>query len=190
MIARLFQSVPGRLSRRATARLAVVGEAGLEFLAGEEDAALHGAEGEVHVVGDFLILVAGNVHRGGDAVLVGEAVDSGLDLSSAEAVFGRLDARVLAEVEVVEVVGGVDNSGSAHTAAVVVDEEVAHDGEDPALEVCTFGVFVFVVERLEGGVLKEIVSIIAVGGEHVCEVEHVALEVHQVALESCGCHIF
>ena len=33
---------------------AVVGEAGLELLAGEEDAALDGAEGEVHLLGNLV----------------------------------------------------------------------------------------------------------------------------------------
>ena len=43
-------------------RLSVVGEAFLEFFASEEDAALYGAEGEVHLLGNLVVLVTGNVH--------------------------------------------------------------------------------------------------------------------------------
>ena len=64
--------------------LAVVGEALLEFFASEEDAALDGAEGEVHLFGDFVVLVTGDVHREGDAVFVGELVDGGRDFVYAE----------------------------------------------------------------------------------------------------------
>ena len=42
--------------------LMVVSEALLEFLACEEDAALYCAEGEVHLFGDLVVLVTGNVH--------------------------------------------------------------------------------------------------------------------------------
>ena len=55
--------------------LAIVGEACLELLTGEEDAALHGTEGKIHLLGDFVVLVAGDVHLEGYAVLFGEFVD-------------------------------------------------------------------------------------------------------------------
>ena len=42
--------------------LAIVGEAFLQFLAGEEDTALNGAEGKVHLFGYLVVLVACNVH--------------------------------------------------------------------------------------------------------------------------------
>ena len=51
---------------RAEGESAVVGEAGLELLAGEEDAALDGAEGEIHAVGDLVVLEALHVHVEGD----------------------------------------------------------------------------------------------------------------------------
>ena len=80
----------------------------------------------------------------------------------------------------VEVFGGVDDSGGSAGATVVVDEDVAHDGEYPTLEVGVFGVLVFVVEGLESGVLEEVVGVVAVRGEHVSEVQKVVLEIHQV----------
>ena len=53
----------------------VVGEAHLEFLACEEDTALHCSERKIHLLGDFVVFVTGHVHREGDAVFVGEFVD-------------------------------------------------------------------------------------------------------------------
>ena len=64
--------------------LAVVGETHLEFLAGEEDAALDGSEGEVHLFGNLIILVACDVHREGDAVFIGKFVDGIRNLVCAE----------------------------------------------------------------------------------------------------------
>ena len=49
--------------REIGGRLAIVGKLLLEFLAGEENAALDGAEGEIHMLGDFVVFVAGDVHR-------------------------------------------------------------------------------------------------------------------------------
>lgn len=42
--------------------LAIVGKAGLELLAGCEDAALYSAEGQAGLFGYLLILIAGDVH--------------------------------------------------------------------------------------------------------------------------------
>ena len=50
--------------------LAIVCKTLLKFLAGEEDAALDGAEGEVHLFGDLAVLVACDMHREGDAIVV------------------------------------------------------------------------------------------------------------------------
>lgn len=46
----------------AAAGLAIVDEAFPEFFAGEEDAALDGAERQVHLLGDFVVFIAGDVH--------------------------------------------------------------------------------------------------------------------------------
>ena len=83
----------------------------------------------------------------------------------------------------VVVLGLVDDSCAAGNTAVVVDEDVAHDCEHPSFEVGVVGIFVGVGENLEGRVLQEVISVVAVGGEHVCEVEHVVLEAHEAVLE-------
>ncbi len=88
----------------------------------------------------------------------------------------------------IEVLGLVDDSCRARHAAIVVDEDIAHDGEDPTLEVGVLGVLLGVVESLEHGVLEEILGVIAVGGEHEREVEKVGLKTHELVLECRGSH--
>ena len=75
--------------------LAIVGKLFLKFLAGEEDAALDCAEREIHLLGDFVVFVAGYVHREGNAVFIRERFDGGADLACAVRVFRRFEARVL-----------------------------------------------------------------------------------------------
>ena len=72
----------------AAAGLAIVDEAFPEFFAGEEDAALDGAERQVHLLGDFVVFIAGDVHREGDAVFVGERFDDCTDFACTVRVFG------------------------------------------------------------------------------------------------------
>lgn len=72
----------------AAAGLAIIGEAFLKFLACEEDAALDCTEGEIHVLGNLVVFVAGDMHREGDAVFVGERFDGGANLTCAIRVFG------------------------------------------------------------------------------------------------------
>ena len=64
--------------------LAVVGEHTLEALADHVDATLDGAHGDTHVVGDFVILVAGDVERERNAQVVGQTVDGFGDFAGGE----------------------------------------------------------------------------------------------------------
>ena len=166
----------------------VVGETLLELLAGEEYAALHGAEGQIHLLGYLLIFVTGNVHREGYAILLIELVDGIGYLAGGKGAFGSFERGVLAEVQVVAIIGGVINNLRAAGAAVVVDEDVAHDGENPALEVGVVGILGLVGQGLDGGVLQKVVSVIAVGGEGHGEVQEVGLKAHKLVLEGCCCH--
>lgn len=147
------------------------GETFLKFLAGKENAALYSAQRQIHVLGDFIVFISGYMHRERNAVFVGEFVDGVGDFVCAVGLLGRFETAVLAEVEMIEVVGCIDYCGRTHAAAVVVDEDIPHDGENPTLEVCVFSILVFIVKRLERCVLKKIVSVVTVLGEHECEVQ-------------------
>ncbi len=59
--------------------LAIVAEAFLQFLAGEENAALYSAERKIHFLSNLAVLVTGDVHGERNAVFVGEFADSSGD---------------------------------------------------------------------------------------------------------------
>ncbi len=153
--------------------LAIVAETFLKFLACEEYAALDSAEREIHVFGYFVVFIACNMHRERYAVFVGEFVDGLTYLVGSESIFGSVDSALLAQVEKIEIVGSINDCCGTAGTAVVVDEDIAHDGEDPSFEVGVLGVLLFVVESLQGSVLQEIVSIVAVRGEHECEIQQI-----------------
>ena len=88
----------------------------------------------------------------------------------------------------VQVLGLVNDGGAAHHAAVVVDEDVAHDREHPALEVGVVDILVFAVEDFEGGILKQVISIVTIRCEHVGKVQQVALKAHKLVLKFLGSH--
>ena len=162
--------------RRSALFLAVVLEHLLEAAACEEDAALHSAERKIHLLGDLIVFVACHVHGEGDAVAVAEGADSGGDFVGGQRTLGGVKSAFLREVEVVEILGLVNHCGRAHHFAVVVDEDVAHDGEHPSLEVDVVNVLVLVVEGFQCGVLKQVVCVVAVAGKHVSEAQKIALE--------------
>lgn len=72
----------------ARKRSAVVLEHLLETLAGKEDAALDGAEWEVHLLGDFIVFVTGHMHGERHTVLVGEGIDGRGDFTGCHSPLG------------------------------------------------------------------------------------------------------
>ena len=83
----------------------------------------------------------------------------------------------------VEVFGLVNNCGAARYTAIVVDEDVAHDREDPSLEIGVVDILALVVERLECGVLEQVIRVFPVRGEHIGKVKKVCLKAHQFCLK-------
>ena len=177
-------SICQRLGRFATSFSdCVSGELLLEALASEEDTALDGSDRKIELLGDFGILVSGDHHVERNAEVIGERFENGSDLLHGVGTFGSVKTGVLADIEVVEILGAVNNSCLANLLAVVVDEDVAHDGEDPCLEVGVGGELRLVVESLEGGVLKEVFGLLAVRGQLEREVEKIALKVDKFLFE-------
>ncbi len=71
----------------------------------------------------------------------------------------------------IEILGLVHDCSRANDLAVVVDEDVTHDGEHPSLEVYIVHILVLVVESLQSSVLKKIVSIVTVGSEDIRKIQ-------------------
>lgn len=83
----------------------------------------------------------------------------------------------------IQVFGGVDYGCASNLAAVVIDEYIPHDCEDPSFEVDVVNVFGFVVEHFEGCVLNKILCCVTVGGQLVCKVQKVALKAEETVFE-------
>ena len=114
------------------------------------------------MLGNLVVLVTGNVHGERDTVVVGKRINRIGDFTGSIRSLRGVKPRFLREVEVIKILGLVDNLSRTNHFTVVVDEDVAHDCEHPSLEVHIFYILILIVERLEGCILKEIVGIIAV----------------------------
>ena len=88
----------------------------------------------------------------------------------------------------VEVFSLVDDCCRAGNTTVVVDEDVAHYGENPTLEVGVGNILAFVIKGLQGSILEKIVSVVSVRGEHVGKVKKVALKAHKLVLKFLSSH--
>ena len=82
------------------------------------------------MLGYLLVFISRYVHRERHAVFLGEFVDGGCDFRGAVAVLGRFGI-AFAEIQQIEVVGGIYDCGCARLAAVVVDEDISHYREHP-----------------------------------------------------------
>ena len=151
----------------------------LQPLSREEDAAFHRANGQVQLLGNLAILEAGDVHREGDAVFLGQGVHYAVHFLQVVGTFGAFGGCLARGAQVVMVLGGVHEGLFAHDTPVVVDKDIAHDGIYPALEVGARFVFVFVVQRLERSFLQQVVGVLTVGGEFEGEAQQFVLRVHQ-----------
>ena len=78
----------------------------------------------------------------------------------------------------IQVLRLIYDSGGTHHPAVVVYENISHDSENPAFEVDVLTVLFFIIKHLESGVLKQIVSIVAVRSKDIREVEQIVLKRH------------
>ena len=54
----------------------------------------------------------------------------------------------------VQIFGLIDYCLIAHNPSIIVDKDVSHDSEYPALKIYIVNVFVFVVKSFQGCVLK------------------------------------
>ena len=75
----------------------------------------------------------------------------------------------------IEIFRLIDYSGLAHSLPIIIDEDVAHYGEDPSLEIDIVDIFVFIIKSLQGCILKKILCLLPVCGELVCETKKIAL---------------
>lgn len=126
-------------------KLLVFAQHALQTLAGEEDAALDRAERQTHLFGNLAIFVSGDVHGEGHAVFLIESADGLGNLLDGVRAFGRGQSRLLRDIEMIQILRSVHYRSATRLTTVVVDEDVAHDGEHPSLEVDVVNVFGLIV---------------------------------------------
>ena len=76
----------------------------LQFLAGEEDTALHGAQREVQLFSDFAVLEAGNVHSERNSIFFRERVDYLMHFFQVVRSFRTFKAGVLRQVQMIKII--------------------------------------------------------------------------------------
>lgn len=161
-------------------KLLVFAQHALQTLAGEEDAALDRAQRQTHLFCYLAILVTGDVHGERHAVFLIEGADGLGNLLDGIRAFGRGQPRLLRYVEMIQVLGSVHYRSAARLATVVVDEDVAHDGEHPSLEVDVVNVFGLIVQNLERCVLYQILCGVSIGCQTAGEVEQISLQSYEL----------
>lgn len=155
----------------------VLAEALLKLLAGKVDTALHRPYREVHSLSDLLVLVALQIHAERVAILVLEIVDRLVDLRQREgAIRGGQPFAIAMGTKVGDVCIGVKDIPRPYRAVVVVDEEVAHDREDPALEIGILPVHLFIIQHFQRSVLQQILRFCGISCQRESEVVHIALQ--------------
>lgn len=162
----------------------IVAEHFLQTFAGEEYTALYSAQRQGELIGYLRVFVSFYVHGERYLVLLREVVDDSRNLLCRERAFGGVETTLLRQVQVIEILGGVNDSGRADLAAVVVDEDIAHYSEYPALEIYVLDILRFVVQNFEGSILYQIHGRLFVGGELESKIREIALEAQKALFES------
>ena len=83
----------------------------------------------------------------------------------------------------IKVFGLVDDCRRTNALAIIVDEDVAHNREDPSLEVDILDIFLLIVESFQRGVLEQIVSVVAIRSQQISKVQQVALQTEKLGLK-------
>ena len=78
---------------------------------------------------------------------------------------------VARQVQVIEIVRGIHESLVTHHFAVIVDEDIAHDGVYPSFEISIGRILLFVIQSFQGCFLQEVVGFFTVGSKFVCKTQ-------------------
>lgn len=129
--------------------LSVILKHPLQLLSREEYPALDGTQGQLQPIGDFAVLESRYMHQERYAVVAWQAVHDAVDLLAVIVVLGCVVLELPRLVYVEQIVGVVDKCLVAYLLAVVVYEDVAHNGIYPSLEIGVRGIFIHVAKRLQ-----------------------------------------
>ncbi len=117
------------------------------------DAIFDGADGDFQLGGDFVVLEAPEVHHEGRFVRAVQRLDGLGDVLQRKGRVSLVVRTIISRVDVVQVVGSVDEGFPPHHPLIVGDERILHNRVEPRLQVSTIGIFVAVGEGFQHRVL-------------------------------------
>ena len=117
-----------------------------------------------------------------------ELVDGAKDVGLVDFCGHRVHTVILACVDEVLVLRAVEHRVLKLLALVVVDEDVAHDGVQPPFHVGPLLEVVLVPQRLDHGVLNQVVRVGPVSGETECKTAQEVRLADQELIEFEGAH--
>ena len=141
----------------------------LQLFASEEDAAFDGTERQAQRIRDLLVFVPQVVHFKRNAQGVVEAFHHAGELVHHDIGLGVIADSGRTAIDVVEVFCRVDDRPGLRVFAVVVDEDILHDRQQPGFQVGTRNELVYVADGPERGFLIEVFGLFAVLGQFVRE---------------------
>jgi len=135
------------------------------------DAAFDGSRGNIHDPGNFLVLVALQVEPERDLGNCRQHMDGFLHFFVTQPAFGRVaGGRTLIFLE--PSLAGLEDLFSPGSPAIPVDKDIAHNGEQPGLDIGAFTELVPVGQGPVYRVLQEVLRFFHVFGKIDCEVIH------------------
>ena len=130
-----------------------------QFLSSVENAGLHCTHWDLHLLGNFVIVIAVQKHGERLSEIWLQIMDRTEDVRLVDFSRYSVNGEVLTCVDEVLVLCAVQHSILELLALVIVDEDVPHDGVKPSLHVGPLLEVVLVPQRLDHGVLDQIVCV-------------------------------
>lgn len=155
-----------------------------------EDAALYSTHRNAERISNFVVVVSFNKHGKRYTELLGQPADGVADVLLTDLGSYRIVAVVLRGIDEVIVVRRISDGVLKFLPLVVVDEDIPHNGEQPAFDVGAFTKIVFVAKRLQEGILNEVVRIFCVFGKTECEATEKISVGGEEGVEFCCRHGF
>ena len=93
------------------------------------------------------------------------------DLVDGHRTLRRFKTRLSRKIDLVKILAAIHHRSRTGHAPVVIYENVAHYREHPTFEIDIIDVFIFVIKYFECRILKQVVSVVAVRRQRICEIQ-------------------
>ena len=168
--------------------LSVILKHPLQLLSREEYPALDGTQGQLQPIGDFAVLESRYMHQERYAVVAWQAVHDAVNLLAVVVILGCVVLELPRLVYVEQIVGVVDKCLVAYLLAVVVYENIPHDGIYPPFEIGVGSILLHIAQSFQRGFLQQIVRLFLVCCQLICKTLQFRLYFQQFSPEFCSIH--